>query len=533
MKKLLVSAVALAMLAGCFSGGAASTANTSGGTAGKSVTIATDTDILSMNSSTSTDGTSFIALTMCEAGLTQLDEKNVPVSDLAENWDVSSDGLEYTFHIRKDAKWSDGTALTANDFVYAWNRLIDPETASDYAFLIDKNAESNTTNIKDWTAEDDQTFKVTLSKPCDFFLSLCAFPSLFPLNEKFVEEQGDQYALSSDNMLYCGPYIMSSWTVGDSYTFTKNDSYWDKDNYTENVDDITFCCIQGQSAILDYEAGNLDYVKLTSEVIEDYKDRDDLVTYLSGFSWYLSFNFGNEYLANKSVREAIAYSIDTSAMCDSVLKDGSVALDGFVTKQTAINESGEDYRDAAGKVTLSYDTDQAKEKYADACKKLGVDSISLELLYEDADVSKNVAAYIMDALEKTGFTITAKCEPKKSRMEDMNNHEYDIGLTRWGPDYADPQTYMDLFNSQSTSNSGQYVSSDYDALLAKAEVTDAADSAKRWEDFAEAEKLLVSEDVAIVPLYQAGNTALQNPKLTGIDYHAAGVTSYRHLLLAE
>ena len=121
MKKLLVSAVALAMLAGCSSGGAASTANTSGGPAGKSVTIATDTDILSMNSSTSTDGTSFIALTMCEAGLTQLDEKNVPVSDLAESWDVSDDGLEYTFHIRKDAKWSDGTALTANDFVYAWN----------------------------------------------------------------------------------------------------------------------------------------------------------------------------------------------------------------------------------------------------------------------------------------------------------------------------------------------------------------------------------------------------------------------------
>lgn len=233
--------------------------------------------------------------------------------------------MTYTFHIRKDAKWSDGSALTANDFVYAWNRLIDPNTASDYAFLIDTAASTNTTNAKSWKAEDDYTFVVELSLPCDYFLTLMAFPSLYPLDEKFVEEQGDQYALSSDNMLYCGPYIMSSWTVGDSYTFTKNDSYWDKDNYTENVDDITFRCIQGQSAILDYEAGNLDYVKLTSEVIEDYKDRDDLVTYLSGFSWYLSFNFGNEYLANKSVREAIAYSIDTSAMCDFVLKDGSVA----------------------------------------------------------------------------------------------------------------------------------------------------------------------------------------------------------------
>ena len=266
MKKLLVSAVALAMLAGCSSGGAASTANTSGGTAGKSVTIATDTDILSMNSSTSTDGTSFIALTMCEAGLTQLDEKNVPVSDLAESWDVSSDGLEYTFHIRKDAKWSDGTALTANDFVYAWNRLIDPETASDYAFLIDKNAESNTTNIKDWTAEDDQTFKVTLSKPCDFFLSLCAFPSLFPLNEKFVEEQGDQYALTTDNMLYCGPYTLTEWTPSTSWKFVKNDQYWDAASYAENVDEANWRLVQGQSAILDYQAGNIDYVMLARKM---------------------------------------------------------------------------------------------------------------------------------------------------------------------------------------------------------------------------------------------------------------------------
>ncbi len=326
---------------------------------------------------------------------------------------------------------------------------------------------------------------------------------------------------------------MNTWTVGDSYTFVKNDQYWDADSYKDNVEEIDFRLIQGQSAILDYEAGNLDYVKLTSEVIDDYADRDDLVNYLSGFSWYLSLNFGNDYLSNLNVRTAIAYAIDTETMCDTVLKDGSVALDGIVTKATAINSDGEDYRDIAGKVTLGYDLDQAKEYYEEGCKELGVDSISLEFLYEDADVSKNVAAYVMAALEKVGFTITGNCEPKKSRMEDMNNHNYEIGLTRWGPDYADPQTYMDLFYTKSNYNAGQYQSDEYDDLITAAEVSDAADSEKRWEDFAEAEKVLISEDVAVVPLYQAGNTALQDPNLSGIVYHAAGVTSYRHLVLSE
>ncbi len=535
MKKFMASALALTMLAGCSSStsGTASTgAATTGGSGKNSVTIATDTDILSMNSSTSTDGTSFIALTMCQSGLTQLDDKNVPVADLAESWDVSDDGLEYTFHIRKDAKWSDGTALTANDFVYAWDRLIDPNTASDYAFLMDKNAESNTTNVKDWEAVDDTTLKVTLSKPCDFFLSLCAFPSLFPLNEKYVEEQGDQYALSSDNMIYSGPYKMTEWTPSTSWKFEKNDQYWDADEYKDNVDTANWRLVQGQSAILDYQAGNIDYVKLTSEVIDDYAGKDDVVTSLTGYSWYLSLNFHNKYLANENIRKAIAYGIDTDKMCTDVLKDGSAPLDGIVTKSTTANADGEDFRDISGKVVLGYDLDKAKEAYTEGCKELGVDSVDLEFLYEDADVSKNVAAYVMDALEKVGFSMTAKCEPKKSRLQDMQNDNYTVALHRWGPDYADPQTYMDLFVTGASNNYGHYESKDYDALISKALNDDAADATARWEDFAEAEKILVNTDIAIVPLYQSGNTALQNTKLTGIQYHGAGVDSYRHMKLS-
>ncbi len=533
MKKFMVSALALAMLAGCSSSAATSTASGTSTGGSKSVTIATDTDIMSLNSSTATDGTSFVALTMCQAGLTQLDGSNVVQPDVAESWDVSEDGLEYTFHIREDAKWSDGTALTANDFVYAWDRLIDPNTASEYAFLMDKNAETNTTNVKDWEAVDDTTLKVTLSKPCDFFLSLCAFPSLFPLNEEYVEGQGDQYALSCDNMLYSGPYKMVEWTSNTSWKFEKNDQYWDAASYTDMVDEANWRLVQGQSAILDYQAGNIDYVKLTSEVIDDYAGQDDVVTSLTGYAWFLSLNFHNEYIANDNIRKAIAYAIDTDELCETVLKDGSTPLEGIVTKTTTANADGEDFRNISGTVVLGYDADKAAEYYEAGCKELGVDSVSLEFLYEDADVSKNVAAYIMAALEKVGFTTEAKCEPKKSRIQDMQDDNYTVALHRWGPDYADPQTYMDLFITDASNNYGHYDSEEYNTIINNALTTDATDSEKRWQDFADAEKILVSEDVAVVPVYQSGNTALQNTKLTGIEYHGAGVDNYRHMTLAD
>ena len=333
-------------------------------------------------------------------------------------------------------------------------------------------------------------------------------------------------------MLYCGPYTLTEWTPSTSWKFVKNDQYWDAASYAENVDEANWRLVQGQSAILDYQAGNIDYVKLTSEVIDDYAGKEDVVTSLTGYSWYLSLNFHNEALANNNIRKAIAYAINTDELCTSVLKDGSTPLEGIVTKSTTANADGKDFRSISGTVVLGYDEAKAKEAFEAGCKELGVDSVTLEVLYEDADVSKNCAAYVMNALEKAGFTTEAKCEPKKSRLQDMQNDNYDVALHRWGPDYADPQTYMDLFVTGASNNYGHYESEKYDSLIEKALSTDAADSTKRWEDFAEAEKVLVNEDTAIIPLYQAGNTALQNTKLTGIQYHGAGVDSYRHMKLA-
>ena len=520
MKKLLIALMSLLLLVGC---GSKTDTTTTGGE-GTVATIASDTDLNTMDLHAATDGTSFIAITMCMSGLTQLDAAGVPVADLAESWEVSEDGMKYVFKIR-DAQWSNGTKITANDFVYAWNRLTNPDNAYEYAFLID------TCHIVNYYAQDDSTFVVELDNPCEFLLSLCAFPIFFALNEEFVEAQGDQYSLTVDNMIYSGPYVMSDWTLGSEYSFTKNEKYWDAANYADYVDTATFKNTQGQSAILEYEAGKIDYVKLTSEVIDVYADRDDVVTYQSGYAWYLSLNFDNEYLANEKVRKAIAYAINLDEMCAEVLKDGSVALTGIVSSNFATNAEGKDYREIAGAMTLGYDVEKAKSLVEEAKAELGVSEITLELLYEDSDVTKNVSQYILNALDQAGFTAKGNEVPKKTRLKMMQDNEYTMAVHRWGPDYADPQTYMDLFVTGQPNNYGHYSSEAYDALVTAAgSGVDAADAVKRWVDYVDAEKILISDDVAIVPLYQAGNTALMNPGLTGIQYHAGGVDNYRHMV---
>ena len=183
-------------------------------------------------------------------------------------------------------------------------------------------------------AVDDKTFQVTLTQPCDFLLGLMAFPTFFPLNQKFYEEKGDQYALSPENILSCGPYVMTSWTAGNSFSFTKNENYFKADEDKDIVETINFKFIQDtQSAMLEYQSNKLDVVKLTGEMVDAYSADSGFVNRLSGYLWYLSLNHENEFIANDDLREALALAIDIETICKNVLKDGSVEADGIIPKQ--------------------------------------------------------------------------------------------------------------------------------------------------------------------------------------------------------
>ncbi len=553
LKKPLALALAAAMLAGCGGGGSSSGATStdgaaSGGSASgdaSTVTVAIDADLNTMDYEIATDGNSFIMQSLVMSGLTELAADGSPLPELAESWDVSDDGLVYTFHLA-DAKWSNGDPVTAGDFVYAWQRLDNPDTASEYAFILDTVHIANAAAVNAGEADpselgvkavDDKTLEVTLTLPCDFFLSLLAFPSFFPLNQKFYEAQGDQFALSPDNLLYCGPYTMTGYQQGSEYTFEKNPDYFKADQMTDYVDKIVFRYLQDtQSAMLDYQSGNLDVVKLQGDQVDQYSGTEGFTNRMTGYLWYLSIDFNtsvhpeNSQFANVNLRKAMSLAIDRDTIATNVLKDGSIGADGLIPKDLATGPSGEDFREENGKLT-EYNLDQAKEYYAKALEELGTDTVSFELLYEDSEASKAVAEYIQSNLKAIGMDVTLNSKPKKTRLQLMNDKDYNVALTRWGPDYADPETYFDLFTTDNTANnSGSYSNADYDALVkAAGSGEDATDSAKRWQDYLDAEKIIVQDDPGVIPVYQNGGAMMINPKVTGIEFHSASVDSYRHI----
>ncbi len=537
LKKIVLALIAMVMIAGC-STDKPDVVDPNVEVESK-IVVATEIDLSTMDHHLATDATSFIAQTMVFAGLVELDENNQPQKDLAESWDVSDDGLVYTFHLT-DTNWSNGTPVTAHDFVYGWNRLIAQETASQYSFIMEtikvKNAAAVTNGemakeelgIK---ALDDKTFEVTLDAPCDFLLGLMAFPSFFPMNEEFATQMGDQYALTVDNMLYCGPYVMSDWMSGSGYAFTKNQDYHNADAISTDV--VEFKFIQdAQSAMLEYQSGNLDVVTLTGQMVDAYKEDDGFTNRLQGYLWYLSVNFDDPNLANKDLRQAISFAVDREKMAELVLKDGSIAAQGLIPVALAKDKDGVDFRDSNGP-QVAYDPAVALEYFNAAQSALG-DEISVELLYEDTEAGKAVAEYIQNNLETNlpGMVVTLNSKPKKTRLDMMKTGDYQICLTRWGPDYADPQTYLDMFLSYNTSNNnGKYNSPAYDeAVLEATQGASASDSAARWELLKQAENIIIQQDLGVIPVYQNGGAMMIAPGITGIEFHSAGVDNYRNMV---
>ena len=543
MKKLLSLLMIMLLLVGCSggnNGGGETTPADGGSDAATVVTLQAPTPLISMDPVVVTDGTSFSALTMCFSGLMSLDADGNPVPDAAESFTVSDDGTLYTFKLRDGAVWSNGDPVTANDFVYAWDRMRSEESAADYAFLWDICA------VESYKAVDDLTFEVKLSSPSGFFLGLTAFPSMFPINAKVAQEKGDQYALSTGDMVYNGPYTMTGWTAGYSFEFEQNPTYWDAANFDANyAKKVIFREITDtQTALMEYESGNLDTVSLSGEQVDANSSAPGFVNRLAGYMYYLTINMGNNHhnrtgaadLSNANIRKAISFAIDREEIA-RVLNDGSVAAGGIVPIDLAANPAtGADFREDQGYI-VSYDEAKAKDFYAKGVAELGHD-VTFDLLYgsDEGDSIIKAAEQVQSYLEAVGFTVNLNPKPKKERLDlagTADDHDYDVMLTRWGPDYADPQTYMDLFLTESVDyNDGGYSSEVYDSLVHDAEFgAGVSDANMRWSLFLEAEKQLIVEDAAVVPVFQAGGAMIISPKISGIEFHSAAVDSYRHIVV--
>lgn len=488
-------------------------------------------EIPTMDTSKSTDtlGAQILGNTM--EGLYRLDKDNKPIPAAAESSTKSEDGKKYTFKLRKDAKWSNGDPVTAKDFVYGWQRLLDKNTAAEYAFIAYyiKNAEAINKGEKPAAelgvkAVDDYTLEVELEKPVPYFLNLLAFPSYYPLNEKFVKEKGDKFGLEADTTVYNGPFVMSSWKHEQGWQLKKNDKYWD--NKTVKLEEINYSVVKEVATKVNlYDTGSIDFTLLSGEFVDKYKsNKDEYGEYAESSTFFLRLNQkrnGQDTpLKSKKLREAIALSVDKKGLANVILNNGSKATDQLVPKGLATGPDGKDYQDTF-KNGLKQDTKKAAAAWEEAKKELGKDQVTIELLSYDDGTAKKIADYVKDQIEKNlkGVTINTKIQPFKQKLKLESAQDYEISYAGWSPDYADPMTFIDMFESNSPYNQMSYSNPKYDEMVQKAGNELLSDPKKRWEALGKAEKLFLEEDAGLVPLYQTGRSYVMKPNVKGVVKH--------------
>lgn len=519
------------------SGSAAEGSDANGGavTAGSSdLNVMLETPVESLDPQQATDGTSFEVIACYTDGLMQMDAAGQAVNALAESYEISEDGKVYTFHIREDANWSNGTPVTAADFVFAWQRAVDPAVASEYSYMLSDigqvvNAAEIIAGEKDKSelgvaALDDKTLEVTLNVPVSYFLSLMYFPTFYPVNEEFFNSCGDVFGTSPETVLSNGAFIMDSYEpAATAFHLTKNPDYYDADRV--QLSGLNYQVIQdSQQALMSYQTGALDTVLVNGEQVDQVKDDPEFRSVGAGYLWYVSANMASvPALNNLNIRMALTMAIDREAITNDVLKDGSAPTYTAVPMDFAAGPDGSDFSEDQTKYSdvCAYDAEQAAEYWATGLSELGVSELSFEMVVDADDAPQKVAQVLKEQWETTlpGLTVTLKVEPKKQRVQDLQDGNFELGLTRWGPDYADPMTYLGMWVTDCSNNYGLWSNAEFDAIIAECTTGDlCTDPEGRWARMYDAEKIVMDEAV-IFPLYTQCNAEMLSSKVTGIDFH--------------
>lgn len=551
---LLMAGTMMLGVAGC--GGSSDTAGTEASasdsaSAGSSsdMNVMLETPVESLDPQQATDGTSFEVIADYTDGLMQMDADGQAVPAIAESYDLSDDGLTYTFHLRSDAKWSNGTPVTAADFVFAWQRAVDPAVASEYAYMLSdigqvKNAAEIIAGKKDKselgvTAVDDVTLQVELNVPVSYFLSLMYFPTFYPVNEEFFNSCGDTFATSPETTLSNGAFVLDSYEpAATAFHLTKNADYYDAAKV--QLSGLSYQVIQdSQQALMSYQTGALDTTLVNGEQVDQVKDDPEFMTVGAGYLWYVSPNMSAvPELANLNVRLAMTMAIDRDAITADVLKDGSAATYTAVPTEFAAGPDGSDFSGDQSKFSdvCRFDAAAAADYWAKGLEELGITELSLDMVVDADDAPQKVAQVLKEQWETTlpGLTVNLVVEPKKQRVQDMQEGNFQLGLTRWGPDYADPMTYLGMWTTDNSNNYGLWSNADYDAIIAECTTGDlCTDAEGRWARLYDAEQIVMDEAV-IYPLYTQCNAEMLSSKVTGVEYHPVALNRvYKNAVKAE
>ena len=433
---------------------------------------------------------------------------------MAESWDVSEDGTVYTFHLREDALWSDGEPVTAYDFEYAWKRVVDPETAADYSYMLDcvKNGPEiiyvGTMSPDDLAAValDEKTFEVTLHTAIPYFIEIAAFPATFPVRQDIIEEYGDQWTFDPATYIGNGPYMMSEWVHNSYIMMVKNPNYYDYDKL--GPDSIKFALMDDNNAILAaFNSGELDFaenppVDEIPALLESgqLKVADYIGTY------FVCFQTQKEPFDDPRVREAFSLVIDRNYIVNQISRAGETPAGGFVPNGIYDAEGpGSDFREVGGDYYSMDDADyaakcdRARELLAEAGYPNGEGFPIVEYLYNTHDNHRAIGEALQNMWQtELGVQVTLTNQDWAVFIDTRKNGDFTFARHGWIADYNDPITFLDMWITTSGNNDAQYNNSEYDALIAKAKAT--VDVTERMSIMHEAEDMLMAEHV-VAPIY--------------------------------
>jgi oligopeptide transport system substrate-binding protein len=496
-------------------------------------TLAEVADIADMNSVTTTDLYSARLLNNINEGLYRLDANDKPHPAMAKSVDISDDTLTYTFTLRDGIKWSNGDPVTAQDFEYGWMTLLNPDTAAEYAYLLYSFIKGAAAyNSGDGSAEDvgiealdNKTLKVTLNGPYPFWLGLAgSHQTYLPVNQKFYEQQGEDYAQSADSLLYNGPYIMTEFNPSTGATLVKNKDYWDKDNV--DVQKIVIRIVKDASTRVNlYTAGDLDFGELTSEYVNEYKDSPAFMRIIEFSTFWLNMNFKDEIFQNENIRRAIQMSFDRDALANKILNDGSVGADGYVPAGIA-GPGNQTFREAVGPTMPAYDPQQAKELWQKGVEELGQEP-TFTLLSGDTGTARDAGTFLQSEFKAMGANIEINVQPFDEFLDLSTKGDFQMSLYGWIADYNDPMNFLDLFLSDSEFNDPSFKNARYDQLITAAQTE--TDAKVRMDKLIEAERLLIEDQAAIAPVYFSGVAALLRPTFKDFVEHPTGTYEFKYL----
>jgi oligopeptide transport system substrate-binding protein len=354
------------------------------------------------------------------------------------------------------------------------------------------------------------------------------FPTFYPVNEEFFNSVGiETFGTSPDTVLSNGAFIMDDYQPATTaFHLKKNDDYWDAGRV--KLSGLSYQVIQdSQQALMSYQAGDLDATLINGDQVDQVMGDEAFHAIGAGYLWYISPNqngqSANSALKNQKIRLAMTQAMDREAITKDVLKDGSAATYTAVPADFATGPDGSDFSadQTMFSDVCSYNPENASKLWQEGLKEEGIDSLELTMLVDDDDAPKKVSQVLKEQWETAlpGLTLNLKTQPKKKRLEDMENDNYEIALTRWGPDYADPMTYLGMWITDNLNNYGFWTNADYDAIIADCTTGEASTKPEeRWEKMYDAEKL-VMDDAVIFPIYTQCNAEMISPSVTGIEFH--------------